>query len=88
MGIWVPRCSTRSCRPPIGPQLGLVRRLSIAVISWGDNGFINATSNHPGGANFCFIDGSVHFIKGSISLPTYWSLGTRADGEVISSDSY
>jgi prepilin-type N-terminal cleavage/methylation domain-containing protein/prepilin-type processing-associated H-X9-DG protein len=56
--------------------------------SWGDNGFINTTSNHPGGANFCFIDGSVHFLKGSISIQTYWSLGTRANGEVISSDSY
>jgi prepilin-type processing-associated H-X9-DG protein len=51
-------------------------------------GFINATSNHPGGANFCFADGSVHFLKSSLNIQTYWSLGTRADGEVISSDSY
>jgi prepilin-type N-terminal cleavage/methylation domain-containing protein/prepilin-type processing-associated H-X9-DG protein len=52
------------------------------------SGIVNATANHPGGANFAFVDGSVHFIKSSISLQTYWSLGTRADGEVISSDSY
>jgi prepilin-type N-terminal cleavage/methylation domain-containing protein/prepilin-type processing-associated H-X9-DG protein len=51
-------------------------------------GIVNATSHHPGGANFAFVDGSVRFIKSSISLQTYWSLGTRADGEVISSDSY
>jgi prepilin-type N-terminal cleavage/methylation domain-containing protein/prepilin-type processing-associated H-X9-DG protein len=51
-------------------------------------GFVNATANHPGGANFAFVDGSVHFLKSSISLQTYWSLGTRANGEVISSDSY
>ena len=50
--------------------------------------FVNAASNHPGGANFTFADGSVHFIKSSISMRTYWSLGTKADGEVISSDSY
>jgi prepilin-type N-terminal cleavage/methylation domain-containing protein/prepilin-type processing-associated H-X9-DG protein len=55
---------------------------------WGLAGFINVTSNHSGGANYAFADGSVHFLKSSISIQTYWSLGTRADGEVISSDSY
>jgi len=50
--------------------------------------FINASSNHPGGANFAFADGSVKFIKDSVSMQVYWSLGTRAGGEVISSDSY
>jgi prepilin-type N-terminal cleavage/methylation domain-containing protein/prepilin-type processing-associated H-X9-DG protein len=53
-----------------------------------DQGYQNANSNHPGGANFLFADGSVHFIKSSIAIRTYWALGTRADGEVISSDSY
>src|SRR5262249_39825739 len=50
--------------------------------------FINAQSYHPGGANFAFGDGSVKFIKDSIDMKTYWALGTRAYGEVISSDSY
>ena len=57
--------------------------------SWGET---TASSMQPAttpvGANFCFVDGSVHFIKSSISMQTYWSLGTRAGGEVISSDSY
>jgi hypothetical protein len=35
-----------------------------------------------------FCDGSVHFIKSTIALKTYWALGTKANGEVISSDSY
>jgi prepilin-type N-terminal cleavage/methylation domain-containing protein/prepilin-type processing-associated H-X9-DG protein len=48
----------------------------------------NATSNHPGGANVLFVDGSVHFLKSSINMQTYWSLGTRANGEVIGADSY
>ena len=50
--------------------------------------FANACSLHPGGANFGFVDGSVHFLKNSISLQTYWALGTRNRGEVISADSY
>ena len=32
-------------------------------------------------------DGHIQFIKSSISMATWWSLGTRANGEVISSDS-
>ena len=48
----------------------------------------NANSNHPGGANFLFCDGSTRFIKSSIALKIYWALGTKANGEVISSDSY
>ena len=33
-------------------------------------------------------DGSVKFVKDSIALPTWWALGTKANGEVISADSY
>jgi prepilin-type processing-associated H-X9-DG protein len=45
-------------------------------------------SQHPGGANFVFCDGSVKFLKTSINMPTYQALSTRANGEVISSDAY
>jgi prepilin-type N-terminal cleavage/methylation domain-containing protein/prepilin-type processing-associated H-X9-DG protein len=48
----------------------------------------NATSNHSGGCNFLFLDGSVHFIKSSININTYWCLGTKSGSEVISADSY
>jgi prepilin-type N-terminal cleavage/methylation domain-containing protein len=48
----------------------------------------NSESLHPGGANHMFADGSVHFMKSSIAMRTYWALGTRANGEIISADSY
>src|SRR5271166_3734689 len=53
----------------------------------GDSGMC-PSSNHPGGINVSFMDGSVHFIKNSINLQTWWFLGTRGRGEVVSSDSY
>jgi prepilin-type N-terminal cleavage/methylation domain-containing protein/prepilin-type processing-associated H-X9-DG protein len=56
-----------------------------------DGGFtdaVTATSNHPGGVNVLFCDGSVHFLKNTTNPQTWWALGTRALGEVISSDSY
>ncbi|WP_165225718.1 DUF1559 domain-containing protein [Aquisphaera insulae] len=53
-----------------------------------DGQYQNANSNHPGGANFLFGDGSARFLKSTISMQTYWALGTRNGGEVVSSDSY
>lgn len=79
-----------SCGGPFGSTL----------YSFGNSiGWLNATpciqnlgqwgfhSLHPGGVNFGFADGSVRFIKNSISLPTYRGIGTVGFGEVISSDS-
>ena len=48
----------------------------------------NASSNHPGGVNVLFGDGSVKFIKDTINMNTYWGLGTKSGGEVISADAY
>ena len=45
-------------------------------------------SLHPGGANFAMVDGSVRFLKDSISMTVFHALGTRAGGEVTSADSY
>lgn len=39
------------------------------------------SSNHTGGANFGFADGSIHFISASINHPTYIYLGVRNDGQ-------
>jgi prepilin-type N-terminal cleavage/methylation domain-containing protein/prepilin-type processing-associated H-X9-DG protein len=50
--------------------------------------FSKAGSHHPGGVNTLMADGSVRFAKDSINQATWWSLGTKANGEVISADSY
>jgi prepilin-type processing-associated H-X9-DG protein len=43
-------------------------------------------SGHGGGANVVFADGSVHFLRDSLSLATLQALSTRAGGEVITED--
>jgi len=68
-----------------------------------DSGLDDSSSFHPGGANILFVDGSVHFLRSilgdvgvnpdgstiySPSSLIFQALGTRGQGEVISSDSY
>jgi hypothetical protein len=38
--------------------------------------------------NTLFGDGSCRFIKNSVARNIWWALGTKAGGEVISSDSF
>jgi prepilin-type N-terminal cleavage/methylation domain-containing protein/prepilin-type processing-associated H-X9-DG protein len=47
-----------------------------------------ASSYHPGVANAAMCDGSVKAFKESVSRTVWMALGTRAGGEVISSDAY
>jgi prepilin-type N-terminal cleavage/methylation domain-containing protein/prepilin-type processing-associated H-X9-DG protein len=47
-----------------------------------------ARSRHPGGVQAGMCDGSVRFMKNSISLAVWRALSTTQGGEVISSDSY
>ena len=50
--------------------------------------YASASSFHSGGVNVLMTDGSVRLIKDAVNQRTWWALGTRAGGEVISSDSY
>jgi prepilin-type N-terminal cleavage/methylation domain-containing protein/prepilin-type processing-associated H-X9-DG protein len=63
-------------------------RLDCAGCGFEFGEFQNATSNHPGGCNVMMADGSVRFVKSSIDMMTWWKLGTKANGEVISADAY
>lgn len=45
-------------------------------------------SNHAGGGNFAFADGSVRLISDSIDLATYRALATIRGGELVSADAF
>jgi prepilin-type N-terminal cleavage/methylation domain-containing protein/prepilin-type processing-associated H-X9-DG protein len=49
---------------------------------------IPPSSNHTGGVNICFADGSVRFIKNSVQFQNWWAIGTRNGQEALSSDTY
>jgi prepilin-type N-terminal cleavage/methylation domain-containing protein/prepilin-type processing-associated H-X9-DG protein len=49
---------------------------------------IGAQSNHAGGVNVAFLDGSVKFIKDSVGLQVWAAIATRSGGEVIDAGSY
>ena len=83
----MPRDALHRKRPKYSKR-PLVQRTSFANNNATDQRYQNANSNHPGGANFLFADGGVRFIKSSIAIKTYWALGTKGNGEVVSSDSY
>jgi len=55
------------------------------VILSGQWGF---RSQHPGGANMLFGDGSVKFLKETINITTLNAIGTGIGGETVSADSF
>jgi prepilin-type processing-associated H-X9-DG protein len=51
-------------------------------------GVYGMSSFHSGGGNVAFADGSVRFLKDSTNMNIIWALGSRAGGEIVSSDAY
>jgi prepilin-type processing-associated H-X9-DG protein len=46
------------------------------------------SSHHPGGVNALFGDGSIRYLKNTLNPKVLQQLGHRADGGLLSSDSY
>jgi prepilin-type N-terminal cleavage/methylation domain-containing protein/prepilin-type processing-associated H-X9-DG protein len=49
---------------------------------------VASRSNHPGGVEALMADGHVQFMKNSINVSIWQSLGSRNGGEIVSSDAY
>jgi prepilin-type processing-associated H-X9-DG protein len=45
-------------------------------------------SRHPGGLQFAFADGSVHFVAAAINLDLYRALATIQGGEAVDSSQF
>jgi len=50
---------------------------------WRRTGFSAFRSNHKGGCNFVYCDGSVKFLRDTISMPSYKALGSRNGGDHV-----
>lgn len=80
--------------PPNKAILGGTTNVDVDLVGVGEKSggptyaAITSRSYHPGGVNAMFGDGSVRFIKSSITGVTWRALGSVQSGEVISSDSY
>lgn len=80
--------------PPNKSILGGPTMVDVDIVSVGEKSggptyaAITSRSYHSGGVNSLFGDGSVHFIKSSVSGVTWRALGSVNGGEVVSGDSY
>jgi prepilin-type processing-associated H-X9-DG protein len=73
---------------PPNPQYPNCDSSTVASNTTQNPGMFGLSSRHPGGCNVLMCDGSVRFLKDSVNQPTLWALGSIAQGEVVSADSY
>ena len=91
LALCIPKLNANFMIPDAPPQNGA----TVATGGLWDNnpiylqfGQFGFRSQHPGGVNFLFGDGSVKFLKESINPVTLRGLSTKAGGEAISADAY
>jgi prepilin-type N-terminal cleavage/methylation domain-containing protein/prepilin-type processing-associated H-X9-DG protein len=73
---------------PPNPKFPNCDSSTVASNTTQNPGMWGLSSRHPGGANILMCDGSVKFLKDTVSQPTLWALGSINQGEVISADAY
>jgi len=83
--IWA---AGRMAQGPIIPTIMPPNSKNADCNSTGETGIFAMRSKHSGGVNVLMGDGSVRFVKDSVNQTTWWALGSRAGGEVVSSDSF
>jgi prepilin-type N-terminal cleavage/methylation domain-containing protein/prepilin-type processing-associated H-X9-DG protein len=101
-GIWAGAPNGAICRSgtanvwtnATGPAQSLILAHNnwINITTDADGGLDDFSSNHPGGVNLLFADGSVHFIKSitsdGVERRAFWALGTRAGGDSVDALDY
>jgi prepilin-type N-terminal cleavage/methylation domain-containing protein/prepilin-type processing-associated H-X9-DG protein len=80
---------------PNGRSCAIMSMAQMGVPSWSGDATslpwymqVPPSSAHPGGVNVLAGDGSVRFVKNSVSVPAWRAFGSRAGGEVVSADAY
>jgi prepilin-type N-terminal cleavage/methylation domain-containing protein/prepilin-type processing-associated H-X9-DG protein len=82
-------CSAAGTNPQGVKCIGATGTMSANGNLYTGYGMVNIPrSKHPGGVNAGMCDGSVRFIKNSVSMPIFQALSSAKGGEILSSDSY
>ena len=76
----------RACAIMDGPQMAAPWSGDAQHLPWYMQ--VPPSSAHPGGVNVLLGDGSVRFVKETVAVPVWRSLGSRAGGEGVSSGSF
>jgi prepilin-type N-terminal cleavage/methylation domain-containing protein/prepilin-type processing-associated H-X9-DG protein len=86
-GAWAHRATLASCNKSLPGHYRATNRLPpcrrVGDATCGHHVSNNFRSDHPGGCNFLFADGSVHFLAEDIDMPLYQALSTMMGGELI-----
>jgi prepilin-type N-terminal cleavage/methylation domain-containing protein/prepilin-type processing-associated H-X9-DG protein len=77
-------CQLGSTKVPINYPVSEKATTNCLFGSWNHSVAMGFRSKHTGGSNFCFVDGSIHFINETIDMKTYQLLGIRNDGQGMS----
>jgi prepilin-type processing-associated H-X9-DG protein len=80
---WTRGCNTSSASACAGCK-NIANPINATPFNGADNfNDMSFGSNHPGGCQFVFADGSVHFIQESVEMDVYKALASRNGGESV-----